>query len=90
MKTGCKVAINKVKIEKNDEDFYRWNKEFLELCDFLGIKPYLVGDKQYPSTQEILCDTLADEDEERYISDVVPWIHKDAFGRVFLTLPERT
>ena len=37
---------------------------------------------------EILCETLADGDEEKYVNDVVPWMHKDAFGRVFLTLPD--
>ena len=43
-------------------------------------------EEQYPSTQEFLCDTLAEGSEERYISEVIPWLHKDAFGRVFLTL----
>ena len=46
------------------------------------------GEKQYLSTQEILCDTLADGSEEKYVNEVVSWLHKDAFGRVFLTLPD--
>ena len=46
------------------------------------------GEKQYLSTQEILCDTLADGNEEKYVCEMVSWLHKDAFGRVFLTLPD--
>ena len=48
----------------------------------------MCGEKQYPSTQEILCDTLADGSDEKYVSEVVPWFYKDAFGRDFLTLPD--
>ena len=46
------------------------------------------GEKLYPSMQEILCDTLEDKDEKKYVNDIVPWMHKDAFGRGFLTLPD--
>ena len=45
-------------------------------------------EKQYPSSQEILCDKLADGNKEKYISEVIPWLHEDAVGRVFLTLPD--
>ena len=57
------------------------------MSECLGIKAYITGEKLYLSTNEILCDTLADGDEGKYFSDLVPWIHKDAFGRFFLTLP---
>ena len=70
------------------DDLYKWNKEFLELSECLGIKAYMNGEKQYPSSQEILCDTFADGNEEKYVSEVIPWLYKDAFGRVFLTLPD--
>ena len=64
------------------------DKEFLKLSECLGIKVYITGEKQYPSTQKILCDTLADGSEEKYVSEVVSRLHKDAFGRVFLILPD--
>ena len=85
---AIKEQLIRLKSRKMDKDFYRWNKDFPDLCDFWGIKPYLGGDKQFPSTQEILCDTLADEDEEKYVNEVIPWICKDVFARVFLTLPD--
>lgn len=46
------------------------------------------GDKQFLSTQEILCDMLADGDKGKYINEVVPRLHKDAFGGVFFTMPD--
>ena len=85
---AIKEQIIRLKTKKIEDDLYRWNKEFLELNECLGIKAYVSGEKQFPSTQEILCDILADGDEERYVNEVVPWIHKDAFGRVFLSLPD--
>ena len=36
----------------------------------------------------ILCDTLANDIEEKYVNEMVTWMHKDAFGRCFLTLPD--
>ena len=77
-----------MKTKKIEDDFYRWNKEFLGLSECLRIKAYVSGKKQYPSMQEILCDILTDGDEERYVHEVVRWRHKDAFGRFFLTLPD--
>ena len=87
---AVKEQILRLKTRKIEDDFYKWNKEFLELCELLGIKAYITGEKQYPATQEILCDTLADGNEEKYVSEVVSWLHKDAFGRGFLTLPGST
>ena len=82
---AIKEQIIRLKTKKIEDDFYKWNKDFLGLSECLGIKAYVSGKKQYPLTQEILCDTLADGDEGKYISDVVAWFHKDAFGRSFLT-----
>lgn len=75
-------------MKKIEDDLYRWNREFLELWELQGIKPYINGDKQYSPVQEVLCDTLANGDVEKYVYEMIPWIHKDAFGRGFLTLPD--
>ena len=42
----------------------------------------------YLTTQEILCDKMATGDEEKYIKEIMPWIRRDAFNRVFLTSPD--
>ena len=85
---AIKEQIIRFKTKKIEDDFYKWNKEFLELNWCLGIKAYMCGEKQYPSTREILGDTLADGNKEKNVNEVVSWLHKDAFGRVFLTLPD--
>ena len=71
---AIKEQITRLKTKKIEDDFYRWKKEFLEFSECLGIKAYVSGEKQYPSTQEILCDTLADGDVKRGM--LMKWYHK--------------
>ena len=79
---AVKEQVSRLKAKKIEDGFYKWNEEFLELNYCLGTKVYVTDEKPYPTTQEILCDTMADGDEERYVREVIPW-----FGRVFLTFP---
>ena len=60
-----------------EDDFYKWNKEFLKLSECLGIRTYIIGEKSYPTTQEILRDSMVEGDGERYIREVIPWCSKD-------------
>lgn len=68
---AVKEQLSRLKAKKIEEDFYKWDKEFLEFCEFLGIKNYIIGDKQYPSTQEILCDTLVDGDQNKFVEVIL-------------------
>lgn len=56
--------MSRLKSKKIEEKFYKWNKKFLELCDCPEIKAYVTVERTYPTTQEILCDTMADGDQE--------------------------
>ena len=47
---AAKEQIIRLKTKNIENDFYKWNKEFLELSECLGIKPYMCEEKQYPST----------------------------------------
>ena len=42
---AIKEQIIRLKTKKIDDDFYKWNKEFLELSECLGIKAYITREK---------------------------------------------
>ena len=81
---------SRLKSNKIEDNFFKWNNELMGLCEYLGTKEYMTGDKSFPTTQEMLCDGVAGVDEERYIKEVIPWIIRDAFGPVCFTSPDST
>ena len=51
--------ISRLKARKFEDDFFKWNNEFMELSECLEMREYITCEKPYTTTQEILCDRMA-------------------------------
>ena len=71
MKQAYKELMLGLKIKSIEDDFQRWNRDFLELTDCLEVREYITKERPYPTTHERLCDKMADGDEEVNVQNVL-------------------